>query len=247
MSEKSEVRDVVLSTSPLGMPWRTPSPFLFCVHHDDAFPPGNEHFGPAASLEGRDLGQDFEGKDGWRMYHGETIPGFPHHPHRGFETVTVVREGLLDHADSLGAAARFGGGDVQWLTAGKGILHSEMFPLLDRNEPNPVELFQIWLNLPKAGKMVDPYFSMFWDHTIPRHVAKDDAGRETEITVVAGSLDDARAPSPPPRSWASRATSDVAIWTIDLEPHASVQLPPATTVTSVSRPASSFATCRGIV
>jgi redox-sensitive bicupin YhaK (pirin superfamily) len=98
-------------------------------------PQGNAQFGPDASLAGRDIGSDFEGKDGWRMYHGDVVPGFPQHPHRGFETVTIVRAGYIDHSDSLGAAARFGMGDVQWLTAGAGVVHSEMFPLLDRNGP----------------------------------------------------------------------------------------------------------------
>ena len=65
------------------------------------------------------------------------------HPHRGFETVTVVRRGLLDHSDSMGATARYGRGDVQWLTAGRGIQHAEMFPLVERERDNPVELFQI--------------------------------------------------------------------------------------------------------
>src|SRR3954470_3496991 len=106
---------------PLGFPWETADPFLFCVYHNDAYPAGNELMGPAASLAGRDVGQDFAGKDGWRMYHGDTVPGFPRHPHRGFETVTIVRRGLIDHSDSLGATARFGHGDVQWLTAGRGL------------------------------------------------------------------------------------------------------------------------------
>src|SRR6187402_2796296 len=180
--------DVILELEPLGFPWHTQDPFLFCVHHDDAYPAGNEQLGPRASLAGRKLGMDFEVKDGWRMYHGDVVPGFPQHPHRGFETVTLVRRGLIDHSDSLGAKARFGHGDVQWVTAGEGIVHSEMFPLLDKGGPNPVELFQIWLNLPRAKKMVDPTFSMFWGDEIPFVRAPG-----VEISLIAGQLGDVRA------------------------------------------------------
>ena len=90
--------------------------------------------------------------------------------------MTVVRRGLLDHSDSLGAAARYGRGDVQWLTAGKGIQHAEMFPLLDRDARNPVELFQIWLNLPRADKMVGPHFSMLWGDDIPKRARRTTPG-----------------------------------------------------------------------
>jgi hypothetical protein len=129
----------------------------------------------------------------------------------------------------MGAAARYGGGDVQWLTAGKGILHAEMFPLLNRAQPNPVELFQIWLNLPAADKMVEAHFSMLWNHMIPRHTARDAAGRPTEVTVVAGQLAamDAAVPAPPPHSWAARADTNVAIWTIKMAADATWTLPPA--------------------
>ncbi|MCA9489973.1 MAG: pirin family protein, partial [Myxococcales bacterium] len=140
--------------------------------------------------------------------------------HRGFETVTVMRRGLVDHSDSLGAAARFGPGDVQWMTAGKGIVHSEMFPLLDASAPNPLELFQIWINLPPEDKMVDPHFSMLWGETVPRVEADG-----VEVVVVAGALGDQRPPSPPPKSWASRPDSHVAIWTIRLAPGARLLLP----------------------
>ncbi|MFO0584380.1 MAG: pirin-like C-terminal cupin domain-containing protein [Anaeromyxobacter sp.] len=217
----------ILRALRLGFPWETQDPFLFCVHHLDRYPAGNEVLGPAASLEGRNLGQDFEGKDGWRMYHGARVPGFPGHPHRGFETITVVRRGLVDHSDSLGAMARYGHGDVQWLTAGAGIQHSEMFPLLDRGGPNTLELFQIWLNLPAADKMAPPHFAMFWAPSVPRHVERDEAGREVEVTVVAGRLEGARPPAPPPRSWASRADAHVAVWTLRLAPGARFTLPAA--------------------
>src|SRR5690606_30582113 len=178
-------------------------PFVFCVDHWAAYRAGGARMGPAASLEGRDIGQDFGGKDGWSMYHGDVVPGFPQHPHRGFETVTLARNGYIDHSDSLGATARFGHGDAQWMTAGKGIVHAEMFPLVHRDRDNPTELFQIWLNLPARHKMVDPYFTMLWGPTIPRHVLADEAGRAIEVVTVAGALDGVRPPAPPPSSWAS--------------------------------------------
>ncbi len=224
----------VLQVRPLGFPWETSDPFLFCAYHDDAYPQGNADMGPAAPLAGRQIGQDFSRKDGWSMYHGQAVPGFPAHPHRGFETVTIVRKGLIDHSDSLGATARFGGGDVQWVTAGRGIVHSEMFPLLQRDEANPLELFQIWLNLPARGKMAAPHFTMLWAEDIPRQTIADAQGRKTGLAVVAGRYaqagNDAQslvAPAPPPDSWAAQAEADVAIWTVRMEPGAAWTLPAA--------------------
>ena len=223
----------IVQIKPLGFPWETIDPFLFCVYHDDAYPRANGRFGPDAPLTGRDLGQDFSRKDGWSMYHGNPVPGFPGHPHRGFETVTIVRKGLIDHSDSLGATARFGAGDVQWLTAGKGIVHAEMFPLLNADAPNPLELFQIWLNLPARSKMAAPHFTMFWAEDIPLLSIADAQGRTTDVACIAGRLDapsvgGARNPlPPPPDSWASQADADLAIWTIRMAPHARWTMPPA--------------------
>lgn len=217
----------VRQTVPLGPQWPTIDPFLFCAHHRDAYPAGTEAMGPDAPLAGRAIGQDFAGIDGWNLYHGRVVPGFPQHPHRGFETVTYVREGLVDHTDSMGATARYGRGDTQWLTAGAGIQHAEMFPLVDTAAPNPLHLFQIWLNLPAADKLVEPHFTMQWAHTQPRIVAKDADGRRAEITVVAGTLDGQSPPPPPPSSWAARPEADVAIWHVRLEPGATWTLPAA--------------------
>ena len=232
MSNKTnEKAAAILSAQALGFPWVTQDPFLFCAYHDDAYPPGNAQKGPAVSLQGRDIGQDFSRKDGWSMYHGEQIPGFPSHPHRGFETVTIVRKGLIDHSDSLGAAARFGDGDVQWLTAGKGIVHAEMFPLLHTNADNPLELFQIWLNLPARSKMTNPYFTMLWRDQIPGAAFADAQGKSTRVKVIAGRLpaagSDVNPLPPPPNSWAADDHSDVAIWTIRMEPGARWTLPAA--------------------
>lgn len=227
-SEASTPSKVVRQVAPLGFQWETVDPFLFCVHHDDAYPEGQPNFGPDPRLlAGRNMGNDFELRDGWRMYHGQVVPGFPQHPHRGFETITIVRDGLLDHADSMGAAARYGGGDVQWLTAGAGINHAEMFPLLNQQGPNRVELFQIWLNLPARSKMVDANFTMLWQEDIPRRTFEDASGRATTLTVIAGAFADMVPPSPPPESWGSQPQADFAIWTLKMQPGATWTLPAA--------------------
>lgn len=214
-------KDAVKGIKPLGFQWETSDPFLFCVHHEDAFPKGNDAMGPAPEyFKGRHMGDDFIIKDGFRMYHGKTVPGFPGHPHRGFETVTVVRKGLVDHADSLGAAGRYGNGDVQWMTAGKGVQHSEMFPLLSKENDNPMELFQIWLNLPAKRKMVEPHFKMLWKESIPIEVSSDANGKRTSIEVIAGKAGQSVAPAPPPDSWAADPSNEVAILNISMEPEA---------------------------
>jgi hypothetical protein len=223
---------VVQRTFPLGLQWPTIDPFLFCVHHLDLYGEGNEVQGPVAPLDGREIGQDFEGIDGWRMYHGSKVPGFPGHPHRGFETVTFVRRGLIDHFDSMGASARYGGGDVQWLTAGRGMVHSETFPLVRRDQPNPLELFQIWLNLPSENKLDDPYFSMLWSEDLPR-VELGGEGDRVVLTSVAGTVAGMDPPPPPPSSWAARPDSDVAIWHLRMDGGTRWTLPAAATPETV--------------
>ncbi len=218
---------LIIDIKPLGFVWDTIDPFLFCVHHLDNYPAGNEQLGPAASLEGRYLGQDFTVRDGWRMYHGERVPGFPEHPHRGFETVTVVLNGFVDHSDSHGAAGRYGNGDVQWMTAGSGLQHAEMFPLLNRDKPNPLELFQIWLNLPKARKFSKPYYNMLWGEDIPTNTDKDQNGKLTSVTVVAGKVGNLTAPPPAPDSWAAEEVNEVGIWLIKIEANGRWTIPVA--------------------
>jgi quercetin 2,3-dioxygenase len=218
---------IILNIQPLGFNWPTIDPFLFCVHHHDRYPAGNEIMGPTVSLAGRNLGQDFTVKDGWRMYHGRRIPGFPVHPHRGFETVTIVKQGFVDHSDSAGAAGRYGNGDVQWMTAGAGLQHCEMFPCIQPDRENHVELFQIWLNLPGKRKFAPPHFAMLWAETIPKIEWKDQDGRVTTIELVAGSFEDKTAPAPAPDSWAADPANAVGIWPMHMEHRATFTLPPA--------------------
>lgn len=201
----------------MGFMWDTIDPFLFCVHHHDFYPKANDEMGPAASLAGRFLGQDFTVKDGWRMYHGEKVPGFPAHPHRGFETVTIVQKGFVDHSDSHGAAGRYSAGDVQWMTAGAGLQHAEMFPLLNKDKENTLELFQIWLNLPKSRKFCKPHYVMLWANTIPKLNLKDEDGKSIEIDIIAGKIGDVAAPPPAPDSWAANPKNEIGIWIIKMQ------------------------------
>lgn len=203
-------------------PYPTEDPFLFCVYHKDHFPKAaNDRM--EAPRGGN--GMDFNPNSEYRMYHGETIPGFPQHPHRGFETITATIDGLIDHADSKGNAGRYGQGDLQWMTAGSGIVHSEMFPLLKTEESNPCRFFQIWLNLPAKSKMVDPSFAMFWSEQVP-HYRTDDG---SHVTIYAGRnyWNVGENNSPPPNSWAADPDNDVAIWHVTLAKNARLVLPPA--------------------
>lgn len=213
----------ILKKEALSLPWKTQDPFIFCAYHLDKYPGGNTELGPNKSLEGRNIGQDFAGKDGWNMYHGTKVPGFPAHPHSGFETVTVVTQGLVDHSDSLGATGRFGNGDVQWLTSGKGVQHAEMFPLLNP-ESNTGEVFQLWLNLPKKSKKVDPHYKMLWAEDIPVITIKDDQAKETTLHLVAGTFQNHKALSPTPNSWAADVNNHVQIWRFNMDANASFSI-----------------------
>jgi len=213
----------IISQSRLGFPFACDSPFLFAVYHLDKYPPGGKNLGPDPRLlRGRNIGSDFGNPAGWSMYHGDQgVPGFPKHPHRGFETITVTRRGLVDHTDSLGNGGRFGFGDAQWMTAGSGISHAEMFPLLDQKNDNILELFQIWINLPSASKMSKPSFKMLWAEELPQQTTNG-----AEVALIAGSLPGLGAPpTPPPDSYAQPAAGgDVLVATIKLAPGSSYTL-----------------------
>ena len=229
-AKESPMSNLILRNEPLGHPWPGTDPFLFCAYHLDQFPPATaDQAVDMRLLGGRELGHDFSGKDGFSMYHGVNVPGFPAHPHRGFETITIVPKGVVDHADSLGATARYGDGDVQWLTAGSGIQHSEMFPLRSREQGNPLELYQIWLNLPARSKMADPEFVMLWGENIPKYRSGG-----AEVNVIAGRYQPQEAAqaevvalAPGRNSWAANPDADLAVWQITLQPGASLTLPAA--------------------
>ena len=212
---------MILDSTSIDFQWPTLDPFLFCVHHFDHYPAGNKNLGlDDKYFAGRNMGSDFEVKDGFRLYHGKEIPGFPVHPHRGFETITIVRKGYVDHADSLGCAGRYGEGDVQWMTAGAGVQHSEMFPLLHQDKENTLELFQIWLNLPAKNKMASPDFKMLWSKDIPRIKSQN-----CEVSLISGSYQGQKFFGAPKDSWAADTNNGVNILLVKLSKGGKFQLP----------------------
>jgi redox-sensitive bicupin YhaK (pirin superfamily) len=197
-----------------------PDPFLFCVFHLDRYPAGHaDHmFAPR-----RGNGSDFDWSQPYRLYHGSRVPGFPRHPHRGFETLTIVLRGLVDHADSLGSSGRYGEGDMQWLTAAAGVQHQEMFPLVRTDAPNTLHLYQLWLNLPAASKLSPPGYAMQWAETVKRVDGEGGA----HALVYAGALGGATGCPPPPHSWAAEPGADVGAFVVRLPPGSAFTLPPA--------------------
>ncbi len=117
----------------------------------------------------------------------EYLAGFPWHPHRGIETITYVLSGTVEHGDSLGNAGSLGSGDVQWMTAGRGIMHQEM-PKGD--EQGRMHGFQLWANLPSSLKMTAPRYQDVKGRDIPE-VTEDDG---TRVRVVCGEFWGAKGP-----------------------------------------------------
>ncbi len=165
----------------------------------------------------------------------KTVPGFPAHPHRGFETVTIVRKGLIDHSDSLGAAARFGARRraVAHRRRGHRALGDVPAARRDRS-PTRWSCSRSGSTCRRASKMAAPHFTMFWAEDIPRRSRTDDAGRTTERGRAWPAASARSTPSgqaggaaPPPDSWAAQADADVAIWTLRMAPGARWTLPAA--------------------
>ena len=116
--------------------------------------------------------------------------GFPDHPHRGFETVTYLLEGKFEHKDSQGHAGIINSGDVQWMTAGSGVIHSEMPEKEFSKNGGKLHGFQLWINLPKNSKMMTPRYQEIPQSKIPAGTTKD--GNVT-VKVIAGESLSAKA------------------------------------------------------
>ena len=118
--------------------------------------------------------------------------GVGQHPHRGFETVTIVYDGEVEHRDSTGAGGIIGAGDVQWMTAGGGIIHEEFHSRAYAASGGPFEMVQLWVNLPASQKMTPARYQAILDAQIPAVALPGGAGR---VRVIAGSFDGRQGPA----------------------------------------------------
>jgi quercetin 2,3-dioxygenase len=131
--------------------------------------------------------------------------GVGEHPHRGFETVTIVYDGEVEHLDSTGAGGRIGAGDVQWMTAGSGILHQEFHSREFTRQGGRLEMVQLWVNLPAVHKMTSPGYQTLLDTEIPAVDLPDKAG---VLRVIAGDYDGHRGPA--------RTFTPMQVWDVRL-------------------------------
>jgi len=127
------------------------------------------------------------------------------HPHRGFETVTVVFDGEVEHRDSSGAGGRIGRGDVQWMTAGRGVVHEEFHGREFAKRGGPFEMAQLWVNLPRAHKLTEPRYQEIAAATIPVVELPNGAGA---VRVIAGEHDGVRGPA---KTFTSVAVRDLRV------------------------------------
>lgn len=132
--------------------------------------------------------------------------GVGEHPHRGFETVTIVYDGEVEHLDSTGAGGRIGPGDVQWMTAGSGILHQEFHSDDFNRRGGPLEMVQLWVNLPAEHKMTEPGYQTVVDGDIPVLKLPDGAGT---LRVIAGDFDGHQGPA--------RTFTPMSVWDLRLD------------------------------
>ncbi|HCQ54299.1 pirin family protein [Brevundimonas diminuta] len=141
--------------------------------------------------------------------------GVGQHPHRGFETVTIVYDGEVEHRDSTGQGGIIGPGDVQWMTAGGGILHEEFHSPAFSRTGGPFRMVQLWVNLPAKDKMTRPGYQSILNADIPTVSLPDDAGT---ARIIAGAIDGAKGPATtftPINVWDVRLNGD-AETTLDL-------------------------------
>jgi len=140
--------------------------------------------------------------------------GVGQHPHRGFETVTIVYKGEVSHRDSTGQGGTIGPGDVQWMTAGAGILHEEFHSEAFTRDGGELEMVQLWVNLPARDKMATPGYQSIVDAQIPSVPLPEGAG---SVRVIAGDYLGHKGPA--------RTFTPIDVWDLRLNPGAQVTLP----------------------